>query len=176
MEEFWKQVHLAAGYQFVYTPHIAKARSAAGVLAGGAPGDSGMPACTSGSPALARVSRATENHLAHRRPHRADRSIFPRQADLWRTSGHLDFYRESMYGQVAVEDELYQLKPMNCPGHVAVYRAQQTSYRDLPRRWAELGTVYRYERSGTMHGLFRVRGFTQVCCCPGAQKGGGWYC
>lgn len=75
-----------------------------------------------------------------------------------------------MYGQVKVEDESYQLKPMNCPCHVAIFKARQTSYRDLPLRWAELGTVYRYERSGTMHGLFRVRGFTQddahIFCLP----------
>lgn len=61
-----------------------------------------------------------------------------------------------------VEEEMYQLRPMNCPFHIAVYKHKQYSYRDLPLRFAELGTVYRYERSGTMHGLFRVRGFTQV--------------
>ena len=61
-----------------------------------------------------------------------------------------------------IEEELYQLRPMNCPFHIAVYKHKQYSYRDLPLRFAELGTVYRYERSGTMHGLFRVRGFTQV--------------
>ena len=69
-----------------------------------------------------------------------------------------------------VEDEEYQLKPMNCPFHIEVYRGNMFSYRDLPIRWAELGTVYRYERSGTMHGLFRVRGFTQddahIFCLP----------
>ncbi|KAL6773968.1 TST2 [Auxenochlorella protothecoides x Auxenochlorella symbiontica] len=115
LETFWKDMHLAAGYKLLYTPHIAK-------------------------------------------------------GELWQTSGHLDFYRDSMYGQVKVEDESYQLKPMNCPCHVAIFKARQTSYRDLPLRWAELGTVYRYERSGTMHGLFRVRGFTQddahIFCLP----------
>lgn len=64
---------------------------------------------------------------------------------------------------VQIEDESYQLRPMNCPFHVLAYKNAKYSYRDLPLRWAELGTVYRYERSGTMHGLFRVRGFTQVC-------------
>ena len=66
---------------------------------------------------------------------------------------------------MAVEDETYQLKPMNCPCHIAIYKDSLHSYRELPIRWAELGTVYRYEKSGTMHGLFRVRGFTQVRCC-----------
>ena len=90
--------------------------------------------------------------------------------DLWQTSGHADFYGENMYKPIDVEDETYQLKPMNCPFHVAVYKDGYFSYRDLPIRWAELGTVYRYERSGTMHGLFRVRGFTQddahIFCLP----------
>ena len=66
------------------------------------------------------------------------------------------------YSVLQVEDESYQLRPMNCPFHVLAYKHAKYSYRDLPLRWAELGTVYRYERSGTMHGLFRVRGFTQV--------------
>ncbi|KAG2433186.1 hypothetical protein HYH02_012728 [Chlamydomonas schloesseri] len=92
------------------------------------------------------------------------------KADLWKTSGHLDFYRENMYEQMQVEDETYQLRPMNCPFHVSVYKDGYYSYRDLPLRLAELGTVYRYERSGTMHGLFRVRGFTQddahIFCLP----------
>ena len=92
------------------------------------------------------------------------------KADLWKTSGHSDFYAENMYKPIDVEDETYQLKPMNCPFHVAVYKDGYFSYRDLPIRWAEMGTVYRYERSGTMHGLFRVRGFTQddahIFCLP----------
>ncbi len=67
---------------------------------------------------------------------------------------------------IQIEEELYQLRPMNCPFHIAVYKHKQYSYRDLPLRYAELGTVYRYERSGTMHGLFRVRGFTQVTVSP----------
>ncbi len=92
------------------------------------------------------------------------------KVDLWKTSGHFDFYGESMFDQMDVENEEYQLKPMNCPFHVAIYKDGYYSYRDLPLRWAELGTVYRYERSGTMHGLFRVRGFTQddahIFCLP----------
>jgi len=90
--------------------------------------------------------------------------------ELWKTSGHSDFYSENMYQPISVEDEMYQLKPMNCPFHIVVYQDGYYSYKDLPIRWAELGTVYRYERSGTMHGLFRVRGFTQddahIFCLP----------
>ncbi|XP_010467036.1 PREDICTED: threonine--tRNA ligase, chloroplastic/mitochondrial 2 [Camelina sativa] len=83
------------------------------------------------------------------------------KADLWKISGHLDFYRENMYDQMEIEDELYQLRPMNCPYHILLYQRKRQSYRDLPIRVAELGTVYRYELSGSLHGLFRVRGFTQ---------------
>ena len=115
IENFWKDIHLARGYDLLYTPHVGK-------------------------------------------------------LDLWKTSGHADFYGENMYKPIEVEDEIYQLKPMNCPFHVAVYKDGYFSYRDLPIRWAEMGTVYRYERSGTMHGLFRVRGFTQddahIFCLP----------
>ncbi|MCP9834569.1 MULTISPECIES: threonine--tRNA ligase [unclassified Cyanobium] len=96
-------------------------------------------------------------------PHVADLS-------LWKTSGHLDFYSESMFGPMAVDERQYQLKPMNCPFHVLTYASRLRSYRELPIRWAELGTVYRYERPGVMHGLMRVRGFTQddahVFCLP----------
>src|SRR5262252_7132907 len=81
--------------------------------------------------------------------------------DLWKTSGHANFYRENMFGVVEVEKADYQLKPMNCPGHILIYKSKLRSYRDLPVRLAELGTVYRYERSGVLHGLLRVRGFTQ---------------
>ncbi|MFZ0738310.1 MAG: threonine--tRNA ligase [Candidatus Acidiferrales bacterium] len=81
--------------------------------------------------------------------------------DLWKTSGHANFYRESMFGPIEVEKTDYQLKPMNCPGHILIYKSHLRSYRDLPLRFAELGTVYRYERSGVLHGLLRVRGFTQ---------------
>jgi threonyl-tRNA synthetase len=96
-------------------------------------------------------------------PHVADRS-------LWQTSGHLDFYAESMFGPMAVDERDYQIKPMNCPFHVLTYASRLRSYRELPIRWAELGTVYRYERPGVMHGLMRVRGFTQddahIFCLP----------
>lgn len=96
-------------------------------------------------------------------PHVADLS-------LWKTSGHLDFYSESMFGPMAVDERQYQLKPMNCPFHVLTFASRLRSYRELPIRWAELGTVYRYERPGVMHGLMRVRGFTQddahVFCLP----------
>lgn len=81
--------------------------------------------------------------------------------DLWKTSGHWDWYRENMYSPIVVEGAEYLLKPMNCPFHILMYKSSLRSYRDLPLRWAELGTVYRYERSGVLHGMLRVRGFTQ---------------
>lgn len=115
MEDFWKDQHVANGYELLYTPHVAN-------------------------------------------------------VELWKTSGHFDFYQESMFDQMQVEDEQYQLKPMNCPFHCLVYKDGLRSYRELPLRWAEMGTVYRYERSGTLHGLMRVRGFTQddahIFCLP----------
>ena len=83
------------------------------------------------------------------------------KADLWKTSGHLDFYAENMYAPIEIENQQYYLKPMNCPFHIEIYKSDIRSYRDLPMRYAEKGTVYRYERSGVMHGLLRVRGFTQ---------------
>jgi threonyl-tRNA synthetase len=90
--------------------------------------------------------------------------------DLWKTSGHTNFYKDSMFGPIEVEKADYQLKPMNCPGHILIYKSKLHSYRDLPVRLAELGTVYRYERSGVLHGLLRVRGFTQddahIFCTP----------
>jgi threonyl-tRNA synthetase len=89
---------------------------------------------------------------------------------LWQTSGHLDFYKENMYSPVTIDEQEYYLKPMNCPFHILAYKSQTRSYRDLPLRWAELGTVYRYERSGVLSGLMRVRGFTQddahIICTP----------
>ncbi|MDR0734310.1 MAG: threonine--tRNA ligase [Elusimicrobiota bacterium] len=89
---------------------------------------------------------------------------------LWQRSGHAGFYKENMFQPIEVEDQEYQLKPMNCPFHIAIYESQLRSYRDLPLRLAELGTVYRYERSGVLHGLLRVRGFTQddahIFCTP----------
>ena len=90
---------------------------------------------------------------------------------LWQTSGHLGFYKDSMYSPMQIDEQNYYLKPMNCPFHIMIYKSRMRSYRDLPLRWAELGTVYRYERSGTLHGLLRVRGFTQddahIICTPG---------
>ena len=106
IEDFWREQHLLHGYDFVYSPHIAR-------------------------------------------------------LDLWKRSGHLDFYRENMYAPMSIEGVDYELKPMNCPFHIMVYKSHLRSYRDLPLRFAELGTVYRYERSGVLHGLLRVRGFTQ---------------
>ena len=106
IEEFWKERHLASGYEFVNSPHIAR-------------------------------------------------------KSLWSTSGHLDFFNENMYSPMEVDEQEYLVKPMNCPFHLLIFKNQTRSYRDLPFRWAELGTVYRYERSGVLHGLMRVRGFTQ---------------
>src|SRR6202795_2026183 len=89
---------------------------------------------------------------------------------LWEISGHTGFYKDSMFGPMEVEKDDYQLKPMNCPGHILIYKSRLRSYRELPYRLAELGTVYRYERSGVLHGLLRVRGFTQddahIFCMP----------
>lgn len=106
IEDFWRDEHIKAGYNFVYSPHIGRAH-------------------------------------------------------LWQTSGHLDNYKESMYAPMEIDGQDYYIKPMNCPFHILMYKNSMRSYRDLPLRMAELGTVYRYERSGTLHGLMRVRGFTQ---------------
>ncbi len=106
IEEFWRQEHEQAGYEFLYTPHLAN-------------------------------------------------------YGLWQTSGHTEFYADSMYPPMEVEGQFYEVKPMNCPFHVLLYKNQLRSYRELPLRWGELGTVYRYEMSGALHGLMRVRGFTQ---------------
>lgn len=92
------------------------------------------------------------------------------RSKLWETSGHLGFYKENMYAPMEIEEQDYYIKPMNCPFHIAIYKANHHSYRELPIRLAELGTVYRYERSGVLHGLMRVRGFTQddahIICTP----------
>jgi threonyl-tRNA synthetase len=92
------------------------------------------------------------------------------RSDLWKTSGHLGHYKENMFAGMELDDAEYRLKPMNCPGHILIYASRQRSYRELPVRLGELGTVYRYERSGVMHGLLRVRGFTQddahIFCTP----------
>jgi len=106
MEDFWRDAHARAGYDLVFSPHIAR-------------------------------------------------------LDLWRVSGHTDYYRQAMFSPIDIEGQEYQLKPMNCPFHIQIYKSRMRSYRDLPVRYAELGTVYRYEPSGTLHGLLRVRGFTQ---------------
>ncbi len=106
IEDFWRDEHYNAGYNLLYSPHIAK-------------------------------------------------------LNLWQRSGHLDFYRENMYSPMEIEGIEYELKPMNCPFHINIYKSSLRSYRELPIRYAELGTVYRYERSGVLHGLLRVRGFTQ---------------
>ena len=83
------------------------------------------------------------------------------KVDLWKTSGHWEFYRENLYSPMDIDGQLYLIKPMNCVGHILMYKTHLHSYRDLPIRYAELGTVYRYERSGVLHGMSRVRGFTQ---------------
>ncbi len=92
------------------------------------------------------------------------------KANLWQTSGHLDFYKEGMYAPMEIDKSDYYVKPMNCPFHINIYKSDIRSYRDLPLRWAELGTVYRYEKAGVLHGLLRVRGFTQddahIFCTP----------
>jgi threonyl-tRNA synthetase len=93
--------------------------------------------------------------------------------ELWKISGHLDYYKDNMYF-FSKDGEAYVVKPMNCPLHIQIYKAKPRSYKDLPTRYAEMGTVYRYERSGTMHGLLRVRGFTQddahIFCTPKQVK------
>lgn len=106
VEDFARREHLKSGYEWVYSPHVGRAR-------------------------------------------------------LWETSGHLDFYKENMFAAMDIEGDTYYAKPMNCPFHIEIYRAHLRSYRDLPIRFAENGTVYRFERSGVLHGLTRVRGFTQ---------------
>jgi len=92
------------------------------------------------------------------------------KGELWQISGHLDFFREGMYSPMDIEGQEYYIKPMNCPFHILMYKSRTRSYRDLPLRWAEMGTVYRYERSGVLHGMLRVRGFTQddahIFCAP----------
>ncbi len=96
------------------------------------------------------------------------------RSNLWKTSGHLDFYHENMYSPMDIEGQEYYLKPMNCPFHISIYKSSLRSYRELPMRLAEMGTVYRYERSGVLHGLMRVRGFTQddahIICTPQQLK------
>ncbi|WP_447985384.1 threonine--tRNA ligase [Nitrospira sp. Nam74] len=100
-----------------------------------------------------------EQHLQH--GYQLVYSPHVARLDLWKTSGHVDYYRENMFVPMKVEASEYQLKPMNCPFHIMIYKSHMRSYRDLPIRYGELGTVYRYERTGVLHGLLRVRGFTQ---------------
>ena len=106
IENYWRDEHISAGYEIVYTPHLAK-------------------------------------------------------ADIWETSGHSEFYKENMFSEIEIDKNRYQTKPMNCPFHIMIYKSELRSYKDLPVKLAEIGTVYRYERSGVLHGLFRARGFTQ---------------
>ncbi|MCB1215178.1 MAG: threonine--tRNA ligase [Deltaproteobacteria bacterium] len=101
-----------------------------------------------------RAKHQEHNYLPVYTPHMA-------KLELWKISGHADFYQENMYTPMEVEGQDYEIKPMNCPFHVQIYQSQTRSYRDLPLRYGELGTVYRFERSGVLHGLLRVRGFTQ---------------
>jgi threonyl-tRNA synthetase len=89
---------------------------------------------------------------------------------IYKTSGHLEKYADMMYSPMDIDGVPYYVKPMNCPGHIAMYQVRPRSYRELPMRWCELGTVYRYEPAGTLHGMMRVRGFTQddshIFCTP----------
>jgi len=97
------------------------------------------------------------------------------RVNLWKTSGHEGYYSQNMFTPMELDDADYRMKPMNCPGHILIYQDTLRSYRDLPQRYGELGTVYRYERSGVMHGLLRVRGFTQddahIFCTPEQIEG-----
>ena len=124
-------------------------------------------------PKGARIRRVIEDFWRSEHERRGYDILFtPHVArlDLWGTSGHLDFYREYMYSSMDIDDIAYQIKPMTCPFHIMIYKSKIRSYRDLPLRWAEIGTVYRYERSGVIHGLLRVRGFSQddahIFCTP----------
>lgn len=124
-------------------------------------------------PKGARIRRTMEDYwLAEHYRHDYDVIYTPHTAklNLWDQSGHTGFYRENMFSPMELEEVAYQLKPMNCPFHLTIYKNQLRSYRDLPIRYAELGTVYRFERSGVLHGLMRVRGFTQddahIFCTP----------
>jgi threonyl-tRNA synthetase len=115
-------------------------------------------------PKGARIRRIIEDFWRQEHDQRGYDLVFtPHLAriDLWKRSGHLEFYKENMFSPVQVEEMDYQIKPMNCPFHIMIYQSHLRSYRDLPIRLAEIGTVYRYERSGVLHGLLRVRGFSQ---------------
>ena len=115
-------------------------------------------------PKGARIRKEIENFWSHEHEMNGYDFVYTPhigKAQLWETSGHLGFYKDNMYSPVDIEGQQYYLKPMNCPFHLHIYRSSLRSYRDLPLRYAEEGTVYRYERSGVLHGLMRVRGFTQ---------------
>ncbi len=129
-------------------------------------------------PKGARIRRVIEDFWRSQHERRGYDILFtPHVAklDLWKTSGHLDFYQEYMYSSMDIDDIAYQIKPMTCPFHIMIYKSKVRSYRDLPLRWAEIGTVYRYERSGVLHGLLRVRGFSQddahIFCRPDQIEG-----
>jgi len=124
-------------------------------------------------PNLGAVRRAIEEFWWEEHTRRGYKPVYtPHVAreKLFSVSGHLENYAEMMYGAMEIEDQPYRVKPMNCPGHIMIYKSRGRSYRELPLRWAELGTVYRYERSGVLHGMLRVRGFTQddahIFCTP----------
>ncbi|HIQ05887.1 MAG TPA: threonine--tRNA ligase, partial [Anaerolineae bacterium] len=115
-------------------------------------------------PKGALVRHLTEEHCKKRHLEAGYQFVYTPhigRATLWQQSGHLDFYKENMYAPIEIEGQAYYLKPMNCPFHVEIYKSRMRSYRELPLRYAEWGTVYRFERSGVLHGLTRVRGFTQ---------------
>ena len=115
-------------------------------------------------PKGAAIRTVIENHWRNEHQKNGYETVFSPHVGrdhLWHTSGHLEFYEENMFASMDIDNTPYYMKPMNCPFHIAIYQQQQMSYRELPVRYAELGTVYRYERSGVLHGLMRVRGFTQ---------------
>lgn len=135
--------------------------------------EEGGPGLTFWHPKGARIRNIIENFWRDEHFKRGYEILYSphiAKINLWKTSGHWNFYRESMYSPIEVDGHEYILKPMNCPFAVLMYKTKLHSYRDLPLRWGELGTVYRYERSGVLHGLLRVRGFTQddahIFCTP----------
>lgn len=135
--------------------------------------EEGGPGLTFWHPKGARIRNIIENFWREEHFRRGYEILYSphiAKINLWKTSGHWNFYRESMYSPIEVDGHEYILKPMNCPFAVLIYKTKLHSYRDLPLRWGELGTVYRYERSGVLHGLLRVRGFTQddahIFCTP----------
>ncbi|HHT9144612.1 MAG TPA: threonine--tRNA ligase [Candidatus Wunengus sp. YC61] len=135
--------------------------------------EEGGPGLTFWHPKGARIRNIIENFWREEHFKRGYDIVYSphiAKINLWKTSGHWNFYRESMYSPIEVDGQEYILKPMNCPFAVLIYKTKLHSYRDLPLRWGELGTVYRYERSGVLHGLLRVRGFTQddahIFCTP----------